>query len=106
MPNRTFYFTQQNLDNLMSEEIPNKTLNMILSNYYVGRIALRTTQLDASPDKMQKFEELKTKFPPLQQPDITITPSLPNKEYFVGDFPSPHSIVAGQQTIAPPEYAA
>lgn len=96
MPNRTFYFTDQNLNNLMSEEIPNKTLNMILSNYYVGRIALNTTRIGASEEKKQKFEELKTKYPPLnimaEEPSVGLV-----EDKILG---------MREQTIAPPEYGA
>lgn len=89
MPNKTFYFTQQNLDKLMKEEIPNRTLNMIVSNYYAANARVNLTELVASPEKKQRFEELKTKYPPLE---------------IKTDFAS--EITSREQTIAPPEYGA
>ena len=66
MPNRTFYFSENNLRNLLAEETPNQILNMLLSNHYAGKIPIRSTETVASVDKMDKFEELKKKFPPLE----------------------------------------
>lgn len=90
MPNKTFYFTQQNLDKLMSEEIPNRTLNMIVSNYYAANARVSLTELVTSPEKKKKFEELKSKYPPLEI-----------KTDFASEIKHPM-----EQTIAPPEYGA
>lgn len=100
MPNRTFYFTQANLDNLLSEENPNGTLNMVLANHYVGRIVINPTELAAKPEKMKRFEELKTKYPPLE-----IKTEFP-QELESGGMAEINIPSMREQTIAPPEYGA
>ena len=90
MPNRTFYITQQNADNLSSEENMSGLVNRLLTNYFAGRTVISPTQLVAKPDKIKKFEELKSKYPPLEI-----------KSDFASEIKPPM-----EQTIAPPEYVA
>ena len=66
MPNRTIYLTQQNADNLSSEENMSGLVNRLLNNHYAGKRVIRPTQLVVSEEKMQKFEELKRLHPPLE----------------------------------------
>ena len=64
-------------------------VNRLLNNHYAGKRVIRPTETVASPDKIKKFEELKTKYPPLE---------------IKTDFAS--EIKSMEQTIAPPEYGA
>ena len=89
MPNKMIYLTQQNADNLSSEENMSGLVNRLLNNHYAGKRVIRPTETVASPDKIKKFEELKTKYPPLE---------------IKTDFAS--EIKSMEQTIAPPEYGA
>lgn len=72
MPNRTFYFTDNNLRNLLSENNPNGIINMLLANYYAGKVILRPTETVMDAEKKRKFEELKSKFPSIEQ---TVVPA-------------------------------
>lgn len=90
MPNRTIYLTQANADSLSSEENQSGLVNRLLTNYFAGRTVISPTQLVAKPDKIKKFEELKTKYPPLEI-----------KSDFASEIKPPM-----EQTIAPPEYGA
>ena len=90
MPNRTIYLTQANADSLSSEENQSGLVNRLLTNYFAGRTVISPTQLVAKPEKIKKFEELKTKYPPLEI-----------KSDFASEIKHPM-----EQTIAPPEYGA
>ena len=89
MPNKMIYLTQQNADNLSSEENMSGLVNRLLINHYAGKTVINTTRIDASAAKTKKFEELKSKYPPLE---------------IKTDFAS--EIKSMEQTIAPPEYGA
>ena len=90
MPNKMIYLTQQNADNLSSEENMSGLVNRLLNNHYAGKRVIRQTETVASPAKIKKFEELKTKYPPLEI-----------KSDFASEIKPPM-----EQTIAPPEYGA
>ena len=90
MPNRTIYLTQANAASLSSEENQSGLVNRLLTNYFAGRTVIRPTQLVAKPEKIKKFEELKSKYPPLEI-----------KSDFASEIKYPM-----EQTIAPPEYGA
>lgn len=63
MPNRTFYFTEANLRNLLNEENPNGIVNMVLANYYATKARVGANGIAMNAEKKKKFEELKSKFP-------------------------------------------
>ena len=100
MPNRTIYLTQQNADNLSSEENQSGLVNRLLVNYYAGRTIINTTRIGASELKTQRFEELKSKYPPLE-----IKTDFPTElpEQPIMNIPE---LMSREQTIAPPEYGA
>ena len=100
MPNKMIYLTQQNADNLSSEENMSGLVNRLLVNYYAGRTVVSPTRIGTSEDKTKKFEELKTKFPPLE----TRT-ELPLEQGKLPPLNIP-DIMSREQTIAPPEYGA
>lgn len=106
MPNKTFYITQSNTDSLSSEENQSGLVNSLLNAHYAGKRRVSLNEIGTSPDKTQRFEQLKQAFPPLG-PGITVTTETPpNKQYFVGDPMDLKKITATGQTIAPPEYSA
>jgi hypothetical protein len=100
MPNKMIYLTQQNADNLSSEENMSGLVNRLLVNYYAGRTIVSPTRIAASDDKSKKFEELKTKYPPLE-----IRTELPLEQGKLPPLNIP-DIMSREQTIAPPEYGA
>ena len=75
-------------------------VNRLLVNYYAGKTVINTTRIGASPDKKQRFEELKTKYPPLE-----IKTELPLEQMKLPPLNIP-DIMSMEQTIAPPEYGA